>query len=128
MPAKSSGERARMRSTSSKTARRWARIARRAAGDVAGEHGVEDLHVLVGERGRRGGLQPQPAGAVEVALRRHHSGPRAAVPGQAQQCVVERLVEREELLDVQVGAPLLGEVLAQLAHQVGVEHLGQVLE
>jgi hypothetical protein len=50
------------------------------------------------------------------------------VPGQAQQRVVEGLVEREELLDVEPGAPLIGQVLAQLADQVGVQLAGQVLE
>jgi hypothetical protein len=50
------------------------------------------------------------------------------VPGQAQQRVVEGLVEREELLDVQAGPPLLGQVLAQLAHEVGIQLRWQVLE
>ena len=87
----------------------------RARGDVAGR-GPPRRSPRAGRRTAPGVvcLQPEPAGPVEVALGRHHGRPRPRVPAQPQQAVVERLVEREELLEVDVRAPAAGQVRAQL--------------
>ena len=78
----------RIRSMSSKTARRCVRIVSRARGRSPVQDRLEDLDVLVGER-RRGVrlLEAEPAGPVEVALGRR---PRSTRPARGRSAAAGR--------------------------------------
>ena len=108
--ANSSGERVRIRSMSSKTARRCVRMVSRARGRSPSRTAWKISTCWSANVAGWGLLESEAARPVEVALGRHDGRPRPRVAAQLQQAVVERLVEAEELLQVDAGRLLPVEV------------------